>query len=75
MRSAAVSAFNPRKLVRPETVEDFLPVGIDEEVSPPSAVVCTTGRCVPVNTPDELSKAMGSLSGSGKGADGNEKSA
>jgi len=74
MRSAAVSAFNPRKLVRPETVEDFLPVGMEEQAAAPAAVVCTTGRCLPVNTPDELSRAMGSLSGSGKGLDGNEGS-
>jgi len=75
MRSAAVSAFNPRKLVRAETVEDFLPVGMEELAVAPAAVVCTTGSCLPVNTPEELSRAMGSLSGSGKGLEGNEGNA
>jgi len=73
MLAAAISAFSPRKLVRRENVEDFLPVGIDEEVSAPAAVVCTIGRCLPAENPEELKKVMGSLSGSGKSADGNEK--
>jgi uncharacterized protein YyaL (SSP411 family) len=72
---AAISAFNPRKLVRPETVEDFLPVETDALLPPPAAVVCSTGRCLPVNTAAELDKAMGSLSGSDQGPSGNERTA
>ena len=60
---AAVAAFSPRKLVRPETVEDFLPAESDERLPLPAAVVCSTGRCLPVNTADELKEAVGSLSG------------
>jgi hypothetical protein len=72
---AAISAFNPRKLVRPETVEDFLPVETDALLPLPAAVVCSTGRCLPVNTAAELDKAMGSLSGSDQGPSGNERTA
>ena len=72
---AAISAFSPRKLVRPETVEDFLQVDSDEVRPLPAAVVCSTGRCLPVNTAEELQEAMGSLSSSGKGPAGDERTA
>jgi len=73
--SAATALFSPRKLVRPETVEDFLPVEEDTQLPIPAAVVCSTGRCLPVNTVEELKRAMGSLSGSGQGSGENEKTA
>ena len=79
---AAAATFNPRKLVRRETVEDFLPVETEAQTPAPAAVVCSTGRCVPVNSPDELKKALGALSGPGPdqgpsdhGPAGNEKTA
>jgi uncharacterized protein len=62
MMAAATAAFNPRKLLRPETVSDFLPAEQDAELPIPPAVVCTTGRCVPANTPAELRAAITSAS-------------
>lgn len=58
--AAAAAAFNPRKLVRPETVEDFLETGEGEA---PPAVVCSPGRCTPVHSAAELNDALASLSG------------
>lgn len=59
--AAAAAAFNPRKLVRLETVEDFLP--IDTDTTPPPAVVCSPGRCQPVFSAGELTEALASLAG------------
>jgi len=56
---AAISLFNHRKVVRPETVEDYVPSG--EEAAVPPATVCSPGRCLPVNSADELAEAVASL--------------
>ncbi len=57
---AAAAAFNPRKLVRLETVEDYVP--LDSETEGPPAVVCSAGdRCLPVYNTDELKEALASL--------------
>ncbi len=61
--AAAVAAFNPRRLVRLETVEDYMPE--DEGTASPSAVVCSLGSCRPVYSVDELKKAMESLTAVG----------
>jgi uncharacterized protein YyaL (SSP411 family) len=58
---AAVSAFNPRKLVRLETVEDYLPSDIETRPSP--AVVCSPGKCQPVDSADELKDTLAALAG------------
>lgn len=63
---AAMSSFSPRKLVRPETVEDFMPAEEDADLPVPAAVVCSPGRCMPVNTAEELSGAVDLLSGGGR---------
>jgi uncharacterized protein YyaL (SSP411 family) len=59
MMEAAASRFSTRKLVRLETVEDFLP-GEADTVGPP-AVVCAPGRCLPVNSGEELKRALDAL--------------
>lgn len=59
--AAAAAAFNPRKLVRLETVEDYLPT--DGDANPPPAVVCSPGQCRPVYTAGELEDALASLAG------------
>lgn len=59
MTEAAASVFNPRKLVRLENVEDYLPG--DPETAGPPAVVCTPGRCLPVFSGDELKATLDSL--------------
>jgi len=61
---AATVAFSPRKLVRPETVEDFLPAEADGRLPIPAAVVCSPAMCLPVNSAAGLAEAVGSLSGS-----------
>ena len=68
LTAAAAAAFNPRKLVRLETVEDFLPT--DTETTPPPAVVCSPGQCLPVYSAGELTEALASLAGGpGSGGD------
>lgn len=59
INAAAAAAFNPRKLVRLETVEDYLPV--DEDETPPPAVVCSVGQCQPVYSAGELKDVLESL--------------
>jgi uncharacterized protein YyaL (SSP411 family) len=61
--AAAIREFNPRKLIRPETVEDYLPL---EGLPAPAAVVCSLGKCQPVSGPGELKDAFASLGGSPK---------
>lgn len=67
--AAAVAAFNPRKIVRPETVEDFLQAEDAADAPPPAAVVCSPGRCVPVGEAGELAGVLGTIARSGR-ADG-----
>jgi uncharacterized protein YyaL (SSP411 family) len=55
----AVSLFNPRKLIRPETVEDYVPSG--EEAPSPPAVVCSPGQCRPVHSAADLAEVVSSL--------------
>lgn len=61
--SASVSFFCPRKVVRPESVEDY--VEFESDSAKPFAVVCSPGRCKPVFSADELIEAAASLSGEG----------
>jgi uncharacterized protein len=55
----AASVFNPRKLIRLETVEDYLPTETD--AARPPAVVCTPGQCLPVYSAEELRRTLDSL--------------
>jgi uncharacterized protein YyaL (SSP411 family) len=71
INAAAAAAFNPRKLVRMETIEDYLPV--DEDETPPPAVVCSVGQCRPVYSAGELKDVLdaltvGSVTSEGDGA-------
>jgi uncharacterized protein YyaL (SSP411 family) len=59
INEAAASVFSPRKLIRLETLEDYLPT--DEDTARPPAVVCSTGRCLPVYSAEELKHALDSL--------------
>ncbi|MHB8894326.1 MAG: thioredoxin domain-containing protein [Candidatus Geothermincolia bacterium] len=72
VRAATVS-FSPRKLVRPETIEDFMPAEADGELPIPAAVVCSPASCLPVQTGAELGLAISILSGRDKvGGDSKE---
>ncbi len=68
--AAAVAAFNPRKIVRPETVEDFLQAEDADGAAPPAAVVCSPGRCVPVGDAGELAGVLGTIARSGRADEG-----
>jgi uncharacterized protein len=57
--TAAEARYSPRKLTRPETVDDYVPS--KEDVAPPPAVVCTESSCVPVGSADELRRALATL--------------
>lgn len=59
INEAAASVFSPRKLVRLETLEDYLPSDGDD--ARPPAVVCTTGKCLPVYSAEELKQTLDSL--------------
>ena len=59
MLSEAVTAFSPRKAIRPETIEDYMP-GEDAEAGPP-AVVCSPGECRPAFEPGDVREALGAL--------------
>jgi hypothetical protein len=59
INEAAASVFSPRKLIRLETLEDYLPS--DEDDARPPAVVCTTGKCLPVYSAEELKQTLDSL--------------
>ena len=52
--------FSPRKLVSLETLEDYLPSDEEDDARPP-AVVCTTGKCLPVYSAEELKQTLDSL--------------
>ncbi|MBK5093305.1 MAG: thioredoxin domain-containing protein, partial [Actinobacteria bacterium] len=56
---AAIAAFNPRKVVRPESVEDFFVAG--EGAPTPPAVVCCPGQCRPAYDADELKDVLASI--------------
>lgn len=56
---AALAAFNPRKVVRPESVEDYF-VAEKGEPAPP-AVVCCPGLCRPAHDADELKEVLASI--------------
>jgi uncharacterized protein YyaL (SSP411 family) len=56
---AALAVFNPRKVVRPETFEDYFDAG--EGTPVPPAVVCCPGRCEPAYDADELKEVLASL--------------
>ena len=56
---AALAAFNPRKVVRPESVEDY---SVAEKGTPtPLAVVCCPGSCRPACNADELKEVLASI--------------
>ena len=61
MVSAALAAYHPRKLIRLESVEDY--VAADEGAPAPPAVVCSTGHCLQVNSAAEVAGALGSATG------------
>lgn len=56
---AAVAEFNPRKVIRPETVEDYAPSGDNAPL--PVAVLCSTGVCRPLDSAADLGRVMASL--------------
>ncbi|MBU1943416.1 MAG: DUF255 domain-containing protein [Actinobacteria bacterium] len=56
LRKAALAAFNTRKLIKPATVEDFMP---EDGAQTPPAVLCTPGTCVPVFSVDDIRRALG----------------
>ena len=62
---AALAVFNPRKVVRPETFEDYFDAG--EGTPVPPAVVCCPGRCEPAYDADELKEVLASLAAGGVG--------
>ena len=59
MTRAAVAVFNPRKVIRPETVEDYVPS--EEEAPLPAAVLCSSGACHSVGSPADLEAVMAAL--------------
>jgi len=59
MTLAAAAMFNPRKVVRPESADDY-PTGGDGAARP-VAVVCSTGACHPVWEPGELERVTASI--------------
>lgn len=65
MTAAAVAAFNPRRLVRMETVEDYMPE--EGGTASPPAVVCSLGSCRPVYSVEELQGAMRAFTAVGPG--------
>lgn len=63
LTSAAVSAYHPRKLVRLETLEDYMPT--EDGTAPPPAILCSPGSCLPAGSPAELIDSLISLAGAG----------
>jgi hypothetical protein len=63
LTSAAVSAYHPRKLVRLETVEDYIPT--EDGTTPPPAILCSPGSCMPAGSPAELVDSLSLLAGAG----------
>ena len=56
---AALAFFNPRKVVRPESIEDYL-VAAEGTPAPP-AVICCPGQCRPARNADELKEVLASI--------------
>ena len=59
LTSAAVSAYHPRKLVRLETLEDYMPT--EDGTAPPPAILCSPGSCLPAGSTAELIDSLNSL--------------